>query len=188
MILPAGLLAAAIGGASVATYVAEGALSPARGPGEERAEPGSVRFGSGAADPARGAPWVVRVSTGRLGLSCLEAGRRDGAMFGSAGNDGRVRELPAGTGSACGDLRADTVQLLVARHAARPGQGARTVVYGRADEAVERLRLTGPGIDREPALGEHGTFILVLDGLAGPTGITAEATLSDGSTHRTQVR
>lgn len=162
-----GVLLLAAAGATAAELISVG--SPARDrpgmPPGQRPEP----YQSGelvlrAPDPEAGGSWGARVYTSRTGTECILAGWIRGVTLGRV-EGSRFRPYPPEATGSCGSLPSTQFFFAATPHAEPQ---PRTLVYGRARDDVQALRVNDGERVRRVRPGPHGAFLLVLEGEVSP--------------------
>lgn len=183
-ILPAALIALAIGGFTTASVI--GSDDPPAQPPHGILDAGGLAgvAGSDAVDlvktdpQGKGPEWAVTVFRAKNGQTCVEPGRMQGNKAGDFTPDGRrFVPYPIEEGGSCTDLSAVPAGVQITRRL----NENRTTVHGVAGPKVRQITLTIGGASHELAIGRSGAFFTVLDGLLTPDDIDVSATLKDGS-------
>lgn len=156
------LSTAAVAGAARLIAVGE-PVPPVTGLPERFAPPGDAPndLVLTAADERGALPFAARIYDGPDDSDCIIVGRVRGRTLGVVG-DGEFRPYEEGRQGVCGRLAGSP--LFFSAQFFAGGGPPRTVVFGRADESVDQLRVTGVGTPRVLTPGRGGAFVLVYDG------------------------
>jgi hypothetical protein len=166
-------------GVAAASAVTE--TPPEKEPPEMAPQNGTEAIGARAEDPAGGPGWAVRRYTSTSGAACVEVGRYDGETFGVVDASGALTPQPLGVGATCGELDQDAALVAVNRYAAREGQPARTVLFGRSDTRVADVAMKPDAtVQRDPAEAKDRTFVLVVPRLLDAQEMPLELRFDDG--------
>jgi len=181
------VLLSVVAGVASASLVSLGSAAEPLAEGRWELEPGDVKAGAPVADPAGGPGWAVRIFDANTSSRCIVASRTDGTSFGPVDAEGRVHDTgPVASGS-CADPTAEPLQLGVLRVADSGGAGPRTVLFGLADDSVERVEVLTEGGRKRVALDAARTFVVVSEGMSRNATSTVAVTLSDGTSRTYEI-
>lgn len=129
-----------------------------------RAQDG-VTVAATANDPDYRYGWGVGVYTSKDGEDCAMAGNVLGNTLGSE-RDGRFHPYGPAVSGSCGDLgrlelMSDSLRV--------KGEHPRTIVYGRTRDPGRRVEFEYRGERRPATTGTGGGFVIVFEGILGPS-------------------
>lgn len=171
----------AVAGVASASLVSFGSAAEPAAEGRYELPSGDVETGAPVADPAGGPGWAVRIFDANTSSRCIVASRTDGNAFGPVDADGRIYDTGSVASGSCADPEAEPLQLGVARFVDSAGDGPRTVLFGLADDSVERVEVLAEEGRRPVELDAARTFVVVSEGMSKDATSTVAVTLSDGT-------